>query len=761
MLSFDAFALLGRNRDLFVVDGIRIEGVKKVEEEAVLAKLEIKKGENLDTYTLNRDLKNIYSLKYFDHVEAHQKVENNKNILVFKVKEKPVISEIVFEGNDEVDDDDLKEVLKTKTYNILDINTIKNDIREILKLYEEKGFYLARINYELKSETQERTKLIFKVKEFDKIKVKKILLLGNKELSDNFLKGFMQTQEESFFSFMSGSGSFKEFNFKADIERMKFLYKSHGFLQINVGSPIVTVSEDKKWVFITININEGPKYSVNEIFFNGDLLFSDPELRKNLTLKPSEIYSEEKLRNDIQQLTEMYQDKGYAFANVLRTLEVVPGENKVNIVYSFEKGNIVHFGKIIVKGNSKTRDKVVRRELRIKEGIRYSGSLLRESKNAVSRLGFFEPGSVIFNTISPKGKDDVLDVIIDVKERQTGQISLGAGYSTTSQGFIQASIAQNNFRGLGQTLNLSFSVSQQQQVYNLGFTEPYFLDSKWTVGGDYFKSNSSAISSFSYERNGFDVRVGYPIFDYTRIFMTYKFEDTKINQLNNLTIDEEVENGVASGVETALVLDKRNNAFEPTDGHFARLSLEYVGLGGDKKWLKSSAEGRYYYPLIGDLVFRSRVQIQRISSLDDFAIPRTELFSMGGPRNMRGYGIEDIGPQIYQAPNGSTIPRFFNQGGQWSLLSQIELEHPLIKEAGLKWVLFTDIGNVYRDTFGEQGGDVDEANVDGLRWDYGFGFRWFSPIGVLRFEFGYPGKQIEYEGKEAGQQFHFDIGQIF
>ncbi len=268
----------------------------------------------------------------------------------------------------------------------------------------------------------------------------------------------MQTREESLFSPLSGSGNFKEFNFKTDVERLKYLYKTRGYLQVNIGNPSITVSEDKKWIFITIQVVEGPKFEVNNIFYNGELLFTENEMKEKTSLKSGDTYSEETLRQDIQALTEMYQDKGYAFANVLRTLQIVPGENKVDINYSFEKGEIAYFGKIIVKGNTKTRDKVVRRELRIHEGMMYSGSKLRISKERVTRLGFFEPSSVIFNTVSPKGSNNILNVEISVKERQTGQISVGAGYSTATKGFFQASISQNNFRGLGQNLNLNVSL---------------------------------------------------------------------------------------------------------------------------------------------------------------------------------------------------------------------------------------------------------------------------------------------------------------
>ena len=747
--------IIGPIREMFRVDAIEVEGNRKVEAEAITEKLTTRPEMMLDNYLLRKDLSRIYEMKYFEEVEAYHKKSSGKDILLFKLKEKPIISKITFEGNEEINDDDLKGQVKTKEFNILDISTLKNDVLLLQKHYEEKGFFLALATYELKDNANGSVEVKFNIKEWDKVRVKKITFLGNKAMGDEELKNFMQTREESYFSFLSGSGNFKEINFQTDVERLKYFYKTRGYLQINVQNPEVTASEDKKWIFITVRMTEGPQFTVNNISFNGELLFGESEMMEKLKLKSGDIYNEENLRLDIQTLTEMYQDKGYAFANVLRTLEVVPGENKVDVVFSFEKGVIAYFGKIIMKGNTKTRDKVIRRELRIHEGEMYSGSNLRISKDNVNRLGFFQPESVIFNTITRKGTDNILDVEVSIKERPTGQISLGAGYSTATKGFVQASIAQNNFRGLGQNINMNLSYSDRQQIYNVGFTEPYLFDTKWTAGADYYRTVSFFIRSFAYEKNGGDVRVGHPIFEYTRLFLTYRYEDNKVSQVINSAIDEKVENGSASSLQASIIRDKRNNIFEPTSGYYTSTSLEYTGLGGTMRWLKGDVEGRYYKPLIGDLVLRSRLNVSQLFKTTEREIPRVEKFSMGGARNMRGFNLEDIGPRRRVINKDTGQLDTFNFGGLFSLLGTIELEHPLIKEAGLKWVVFYDTGNVYQTRLGEDG------NFN-LRANYGFGFRWFSPIGVLRFEFGFPIKPKNNEtSSEASNQFNFDIGQLF
>jgi outer membrane protein insertion porin family len=683
-------------------------------------------------------------------VNAYQEVKAGKNILVISVVERPIIKAISFSGNSEVSTDDLEEQIKIKEYSILNVNKIKSDILALQKYYEEKGFYLASIDFKIKKINKDNVKLIFKVKEFDKVKVKNITFLGNLEFSDDELKNYMQTKEQGLFSFLSNSGNFKENDFQMDVERIKYFYKSKGYIQINIGSPEITISEDKKWIFITIRIVEGPVFSIKDINFNGEILGTEEKLSELIELKKGEIYSEDLLRKDIQKLTEYYQDEGYAFANVLRTLQVIPGENFVNINFSFEKGRVAYFGKITVIGNTKTRDKVIRRELKIKEGMKYSGTFLRESKENVNRLGFFEVNSVVFKTSPSKKNNDFLDVEISVKERNTGQISLGAGYSSSSKGFLQASVSQNNFRGMGQNLSFSLSLSKQSNVFNLGFTEPYLYDTKWTAGGDlFYTQNDSTVNS--YKTVGGDVRVGYPIWEYTLAMLTYKLESVKITDSTFQLYDVSLDNGISSSLIASVIRDKRNNKFEPSSGYYARTSVTYTGIGGDKNWTKLFIEGRYFYSLIGELVLRSRLQAQQIILPEGKHIPRNQKFSLGGSRNLRGFNFEDIGPKQTIVDQSTGFSYSVNSRGLGSFLGTIELEHPLIKEAGLKWVVFADVGEV----FNQHITDLKNAKLNS---DYGFGFRWFSPIGVMRFEFGYP---ITKDSRTTDSQFHFDIGQLF
>ncbi|MCY4643856.1 MAG: outer membrane protein assembly factor BamA [Bacteriovoracales bacterium] len=756
---------IGKRKNFFTVDEIRVEGLRKVEPEAILEKVAVRKGMVVDNYLIRGDIRRIYGMKHFETVEVHHKRHGKKDILIFRVREKPIISKIAIEGNVEVDEGEIKEQLKTKRFSLLDINSLKNDVALLQKFYEDKGFFLATVNFEVKKTSKQQAEVFFHIKEFDKVKVKKITFLGNEKFSDEELRALMVTREESLFSGMSGSGNFKEFDFKTDLERIKYFYKVKGHLQVNMASPAITVSKDKKWIFITIKIVEGPTYRINEIFFNGEMLFPEEELREKLILKPDSLYAEDKLRDDIRMLTELYQDEGYAFANVLRDLDIVPGESKVNLRFSFEKGNLTSIGKISVKGNTKTRDKVIRRELKIHEGMKYSGSKLRESKENVARLGFFEPGSVVFNTIPSESDSNVLDVEIQLKERNTGQLSIGGGYSTTSGAYFQGSVAQNNFRGLGQHLRLSIQNSQDVRTFQLGFTEPYFNDTQWSAGIDLYNDKNETGEDQLVKNRGLTFRFGLPVFEYTRLFAAYKILDTNVSNVDDPTIDEDVENGVASIIDLTLVRDSRDNRFEPSKGSYVSISGEYAGLGFEKKWTKLELDTRYYHRIVGDLVARHHLAIGQLFRVDDQPIPRSAKFFLGGGRNMRGYETRKVGPQCYLVPQGdsgqgectrqrpeSNRPiRSFAQGGMASLFTTFELEYPLVREARMKAVVFVDAGNVYEEEFRSQDGNF-------LRYDYGFGMRWFSPLGVLRFEFAYP---LEKKPWEKSSVFFFDIGQLF
>jgi outer membrane protein insertion porin family len=742
------------------IQKIEVRGNQKIDREAITEKVGSKVGEGLSNEQVRKDIVAIHRLGYFDSIQAD--FENGS--LVFTVKERPAIYRIVFFGNDQISTDDLKGALTLKTYDIYDENLVRESVRKLQKYYEDKGFYLAKVDYSVRpSKEKDMVELLFRVREYDKVKIRKITFLGNKAFTDDQLKRTLRnTSEGSFFSWATSSGNFKELDFKNDLQVLQYWYLNEGYVRFRHDPPIVSVSEDKKWVYITIKVDEGQRYDMGPIDFGGDLLFPKEELHETLTLKEGDVFSISKRNTDIMALTEKYQDLGYANVNVVPNLEVNDETRTVTTNYEFEKGTLVRFGRITVKGNTKTRDKVIRRELRIREGELYSGSGMRISKENVERLGFFETESLAFQTKSPPGRPDILDVEIDVKERPTGQFQLGAGYATTTKFFFTTQISESNFMGKGQDLRLQAQVATESgngRSFRLSFTDPYAWDTQWSVGGTLKYELTNVPDNFLEQRRGFEFNLGHPVSDYTRLYLGYRLEAIRFKEVQDQIIKQNInrEEGTISSISITLANDKRNNRMETTGGHYLSLSEEFAGVGGNRNFVRSIADARFYRKIWGDLTFRTKFEAGTIWAYTGESVQRNERFLLGGSNNLRGYSFARVGPtNNVVTPNG---PVSYNAGGYHELIFMSELEYPLVRDIGLKFVLFYDAGDAFGGsaTGGTGSSFKDRFYGLALKQSYGWGFRWFSPLGPLRFEWGYPIGDKYGEGA----QFNFMIGPPF
>jgi outer membrane protein insertion porin family len=756
-LSKAAEALDGRT-----VSNIDVTGLKRIEKDAVISKITTRGGQPLSAEQVRSDIQALFTMGYFDDIEVRgEAADGNRVNLTYVLRERPVIAEIEFDGNERIDTKDLEEVIKVKQWSILDVNKVKEDTALIQKHYEEKGFYLAKVTFEVRTLKEDQVRLVYKVSDYDKVQIKKITFLNNKRFSDEQLKGvFRETSEGGFFSFISSSGNFKESAFKQDLQILTYWYLDQGYVKFRYENPVVTVSDDKKFLYITIYVDEGEQYTMGTVDFGGDLLFTKDELNSDITLETGQTFSISKRNADIQKLQERYQDLGYAFVNVIPKMNVKDDEKTVDIQYDFEKGNLVYFGEINAVGNSKTHDKVIRRELRIHEGELYSGTKMRISRENVERLGYFAPGEVIFNTKSPKGKPDVLDVEIIIKERSTGTITLGAGYGSVNGFFLTTQVAEINLLGRGQTISLqaNYAVRAVDNSVSLGFTDPFAFDTRWSMGFDVFRTVFNIPNKYITKRLGFNLRVGHPvqfIDDYTNFFITYKNEGMQLDRVQD-GVDPafEADRGVLSSMVFSAIRDKRNNRFETTAGNYQAASFEFAGIGGDKRFVKWNLNNRFYQRVVGDLVFRNSVEVGQIKAWGGGVTPPSERFYLGGPNNLKGYPIFLVGPtRLVTAPDANGNQRTFREplGGNFQMFGIFELEYPLVREAGLKAVTFYDVGNAWS---GFPGGDDPFV----LRQDVGFGIRWFSPIGPLRFEWGFP---LNRRPQDNTSEFVFFIGPPF
>ncbi len=754
------------------VSEIKISGQKKIEKDAIIARLKTKVGESYEDEKIREDIQNLFKLGFFYDVEVLRTVSSQGVQLEYRVQEKPSMVEITYEGISELKLEDVTGASGLKAYEILNMAKIKEAQEKIQKLYEDKGFFLAKIDVKTEDVVKDETvKVIFKIKENEKVKVKKITFLGNKKLSDNALKSKLMTSEEGYFTGLSGSGAYKQEVFERDTQIVRFIYYNQGYIQAKVDRPHVTVTPDKKGIYITFHVEEGEQFEVGDLDFAGDVLFSRQELFDVIKLDENKIFAYDVLQKDLSDLQAKYGDLGYAYTNVIPRWNIREKDRKVDLVFDFDKGNKVYFNQINVVGNSKTRDKVLRRELKIKEGELYNETRRRQSLENVQRLGFFE--EVNFKTSSVPDHPDLMNIDIVVKERGTGQIQFGAGYGT-SQGFtLQGSVQQTNFLGKGQNLGVSLQHSSNTTLFDLSFTEPYYKDTLWSLGFRAFRSVDSGRLDFNQSKTGGSIFVGHPIGDYTRVNFSYTYSRTELFEVIDSVTQQSITDPDLFPLKTAdgdtgllgasIDYDTRNDRFRPSKGIYARAGYSLAGpVGGNHRYYKANGDFRFFKNLFWDVIFRNSFSYARIESTDpNRMVPFNELYLLGGPYSLRGYRYARVGKKVksqhiknqLMGPPTS-LPaaeadlrsyRYF--GGTQQLMYQGELLFPLINEASMYGVAFYDVG---------QADDV--ITDDKFFSDIGFGIRWFSPIGPLRFEWGFPlNRELEHESVV----FEFSIGTPF
>lgn len=762
------------------IASIDVQGNRRVEAESVLRQVRLKPGEALDMEALSEDVRRVWRLGYFEDVKVDAIFDDRGEVaLVFVVEEKPAIASVRFEGNDELSEDDIKEVLNLKRFQILDVSRVKANAEKIRELYLEKGFYLAEVDYEIQPDEQyeDQAHVVFQIREYAKIRVKRITFLGNEAIPDEELAKIMSTRPGDWFSFLTSFGNFKEEAFEADLQRLKAYYYDKGYVQVDVGVPTIRLSRDKRFLYITVSIDEGPRFKVGEVDLQGDFISPKEELAKLIKVESGEFFSYGKLRRDLEQMRDLYQNAGYAYANINPLTRVDPAALKVDVTYDIQKGSKVYFGRIEVLGNAKTRDKVIRRELIVQEGQLYSKKKLDLSRQRVQRLGFFENVEL---TTQRADRDDVINVEVKVTERPTGTFQAGAGFSSAENLLVNAQVSQNNLFGRGQTLSFQFQWSTLRTMFNLRFSEPYLFDTLVRFSASAYNFDF-VFPDYAQRSLGGNLTLGYPLLDPTlgakdlSLSFTYKLEDVEITPGGSTARDARqigslFRGGLTSSVSTSLFFDSRDNRFFPTQGQFHSARVEFaddVITASETEFLKYDLETRLYFPLFWQFVLRLNGQLGYITNIDpNKAVPLQERYLVGGPNTVRGFRRFTLGPIRTVAGNSSdpgTASSSFRLGGDKQLLLTAEIEFPIFTAINLKGVLFADAGNAFG------GGqpytlvpdllrDDQDNYEDALRTALGFGFRWFSPIGLLRFEWGVPLQRLRGEDPLV---FEFSIGNAF
>lgn len=725
-------------QELPLVNSIEIKGLKRIEESAVRAKITQRLGEPISEGKTNEDIKNIFKMGYFDDVRAEIEPFEGGIKLIYVVKEKPTIVKIEFQGNEEFDDSKLKEKLTITTGSIADTVLIQDNASKLKAFYEEEGYYLSSIVPVIKKISADEVSLTYQIEEGKKVKIKEIKIEGNKSISTGKIKKSMETKEWWLFAFITSSGYYKKDRMDSDIERIRDLYFNNGFIKAAVGEPEIRLTDDKKGMIITIPLAEGDQFKISSVEFSGNKVFSDDAIRKRLTLTPDTPFSKKNLKKDILSISDLYSENGYALITI--TPDLIPDDPKklVRVVLKINEGDRYNIGRIEISGNTKTRDKVIRRELRLDEGDVFNSTLLKRSYERINNLNFFETVELI---PKPRPEEKLVDIEIKVKERPTGFLSVGGGYSSVDGLIGTVDLTQGNLFGKGQYIKIKGELGGRRTLYEIAFREPWFMDKPISFSTSIYKSTREYIE-YDKEATGFGVSFGKRFTEYWRGEISYNFEEATISDVDedaSTVIREQEGTRITSSITPSLIRDSRDNYLDPSKGSRNSIYLTYAGVGGTNYFVKGELDSAWYFPL-KSTTFMVRGRFGYATGIWGEELPLYERFYVGGIYTVRGLGFGEAGPRDEET--GDEI------GGTEELIFNIEYIFPLISEIRLKGVVFVDAGNAYESFEG----------FGTLRYTTGVGVRWISPLGPIRIEWGY---NLDKKPDEDSSKFEFAFGTFF
>jgi outer membrane protein insertion porin family len=734
------------------VVAVEVRGNRIVSTNTILSKIQTKQGLALKQQTVNEDIKRLYATGFFEDVrlEVEELPEGYK--LIAEVDEKPIIKQITIEGATSFKEDKLRKTLGVIEGQILDRKAVKKGEEEIRKLYANKGYRFVDLQTSVNVDPQTKEAVVtVKIAEGKKFKITKISFEGAQAFKDKQLRKLMKTKEKIWFLF----GTFKEADFDKDIEKISFFYQKEGYLDVKV-TPEFTYNKNNDTIQILIKIEEGPHYVTGEIKFKGNTLFPESELWQQLEMLPGLTYSQYYVAQDLEKIRQFYASEGYIEARVVPDVKLNQDNNKVDITYELQEGDLYFVEKVQIRGNTKTRDKVIRRELRIRPGERFDGKKIDKSKERLENLNYFE--EITYDTEPTDAGSNRKDLIFRVKEKRTGELSFGGGISSidTFMGF--AEISQRNFdilnwprfTGGGQSLSIRGQMGTIHQEYDATFVEPYLFNRPLTWATNIFlNSQDNKNTLFGEQRMGASTTLSHLFKDVLRVGSGYTLERVKLTDVADnapsTVTDFEGANWL-SRLRAFTTFDNRDNVFSPTKGRVVNLSGELVGsfLGGDQEfYILRSGYTEY-------LTFRKKHQIEfqaRLATSQAFGksstTPAFDRFFAGGLGTVRGFNYRRVGPQ----EDGEAI------GGQTLAVVNLDYTFPLplsILDA-FRGVVFIDAGSVSSDSY----------NIDFGKFavSVGPGIKVKTPIGPLAFYYGLP--IANRDTKDKNGRFEFSLSRSF
>ncbi len=733
----------------FQVKDIRVEGIQRTEAGTVFSYLPIKIGDTVNEDRVTAAVKALYATGFFKDV----RLEADGNVLVILIEERPAIAQVEITGSKEFDVKQLKEGLKQvglAESRIFDRALLERAERELKNQYISRGKYGVQITTTLTPLERNRVALNFDISEGEVAKIRQINVVGNKVFKDKDLVNEFVLRTPGFLTWYSKNDQYSKPKLQADLENLRSFYLNQGYLEFTIDSTQVSITPDKRDIFITVNLTEGRKYRVAEIKLAGDLIVPEAELTRLIKLKPGEVFSRERLTESTKLIQDRLGNEGYAFASINPVPEINRDKDEVTFTLYIDPGRRVYVRRIGIFGNTNTRDEVVRREMRQLESGWYNTEKLNRSKQRIDKLGFFSDVQV--DTPAVPGTTDQVDVEVKLTERATGNLTAGIGYSTSEKVILSAGVSQSNIFGTGNALSFQISTGSINQVYALSYTNPYYTDDGVSRGFDVYQrkvdaSNLSSIGSYNTSTLGAGVRFGVPITEYDTINYGLAFERTSIGLLAD-TPQRYIDFVSQFGSEADTYLgtvgwarDKRDSVIYTTRGTLQRVTAE-VGLpGGDLTFYRASYQHQWYHPLSRDLVFYTSGQVGYAGGYENKPLPFFKVFYLGGVSSLRGYETASVGPKD---SNGDSL------GGSHLLLASAEILFPfpgLQKDKSVRLSWFVDAGTV-GETY-----DFQE-----IRYSTGLGFNWYSPVGPMKISFA---RALNAKPEDRLQSIQFTLGTVF
>jgi outer membrane protein insertion porin family len=701
-----------------VIYRITILGNAKVEEGVIRAALKSREGGPFSADQVREDLRSVFSLGYFSDVQVDIKSTPEGKEVIFIVAEKPSVREIVIKGNQKIKLDDIKEKITLTPRSILNLEKVKENADQIRKLYFSKGYYGVKVEDRADYLENNEAVVTFQISEGPKGRIRKIVFKGNQKIKASDLKKVMATKEKTLLSFITKTGILDEDILRNDIQLLTAYYMEHGYLDAKVSEPRVDL-QDPKRIRIEIAIAEGPQYRLGTIDFKGDVLTTKEDLFKTLKIKRNDVYRTSFVRREVTALTEQFANQGYAYVEITPETSVDSKNLLVHLTFDIDKKKRAYFERIQVTGNTKTRDKVVRRELRVAEGELYSATGLNRSRDRLRRTGYFK--EVDFTT-NRGSTDEKINLDVKVEEAPTGAISFGIGYSSIENVVGSASISDRNLFGRGYNGALKFRLGAETRDVRLSFTNPYFLGYPFSAGFDLYNENRE-FDFYSYNIVGGDLRFGKELTEFIRTDLMYKLERIDVRDVTSDAsrfIREQEGRKTTSAFSLGFTMDMRDDFFAPSRGARHTLSITNAGgiLGGDNYFVKAVGETSWYFPMPLKTVLNLRGKAGIIEPYGGREAPIYERFFVGGLYSVRGFEYGQAGPVD---ENREPI------GAEKMVVLTSELIFPLARELGLRGAVFWDVGKGF-DKFSE---------VTPLRTGVGVGIRWFSPFGPIHIDIGF------------------------